>query len=137
MDKRLRNSGLYVLVIILIVAVVITRATKVLDKQSQNLKTWNYSQFREELQAHRIAKVTIRDDRSEATVEARDGQRAVVSLPNDPGLINILQTNRVDIAVLPSGDESFWFRAVSSLFFPSLLLVGIGIFFLLRRVKLF
>jgi cell division protease FtsH len=57
----------------------------------------------------------------------------VVNLPNDPQLISILASNGVDISVLPPNDDSFWFRALSSLFFPVLLLVGL--FFLLRRAQ--
>jgi cell division protease FtsH len=44
-----------------------------------------------------------------------------------------LTSNGVDIAVFSQNDESFWFRALSSLFFPILLLVGL--FFLLRRAS--
>ena len=56
-----------------------------------------------------------------------------MNLPNDPQLIDILSDNGVDIAVLPQSDEGFWFRALSSLLFPILLLVGL--FFLLRRAQ--
>jgi cell division protease FtsH len=68
-----------------------------------------------------------------AIATARDGNRYLVNLPNDPQLIDILANNKVDIAVLPQNDESFWFRALSSLFFPILLLVGL--FLLLRRAS--
>ena len=62
-----------------------------------------------------------------------DGEKKIVNLPNDPELIDLLTKNSVDIAVLPQGDEGFWFKAASSLFFPVLLLVGL--FFLLRRAQ--
>ena len=44
-----------------------------------------------------------------------------------------MSDNGVDIAVLPQGDEGWVFRALSSLLFPILLLVGL--FFLLRRAQ--
>jgi cell division protease FtsH len=57
----------------------------------------------------------------------------VVDLPNDPGFIDILNKNNVDIVIQPQADDSFWFKALSSLFLPLLLLVGI--FFLFRRAQ--
>jgi cell division protease FtsH len=67
-------------------------------------------------------------------VQASDGNKVMVNLPpNDPDLINILTENRVNIEVLPTSDEGFWLKALSSLFFPILLLVGL--FFLLRRAQ--
>jgi len=62
-----------------------------------------------------------------------DPNKRVVTLVNDPELINTLTENNVDISVLPQTDEGFWFKALSSLFFPVLLLVGL--FFLLRRAQ--
>jgi cell division protease FtsH len=62
-----------------------------------------------------------------------DGTKKLVTLVNDPDLINTLTQHGVDISVLPQTDEGFWFKALSSLFFPVLLLVGL--FFLLRRAQ--
>jgi cell division protease FtsH len=128
-NKRWRNAGLYALLAIVVIAL----ATTFLEKQGQVPDTWKYSQFIDEVQAHRIARVSLSGDRSKAVVKAEDGKTVIVNLPNDPELINILQKNKVDIAVLPPSDESFWFKAFTSLFFPFLLLVGL--FFLLRRAQ--
>ena len=57
----------------------------------------------------------------------------MVNLPNDPELINILSENKVDIVIQPQNSEGVWFRVLSSLFLPMLLLVGL--FFLLRRTQ--
>ena len=57
----------------------------------------------------------------------------LVNLPNDPELINILSENKVDIVIQPQNSEGVWFRVLSSLFLPMLLLVGL--FFLLRRTQ--
>ena len=63
-----------------------------------------------------------------------DGSKILVNIPpNDPDLINILTANNIDISVLPQNDEGFWVKALGSLFFPILLLVGL--FFLLRRAQ--
>ncbi|MFM7449198.1 MAG: ATP-dependent zinc metalloprotease FtsH3 [Leptolyngbyaceae cyanobacterium] len=128
MNKRWRNIGLYTLLAI----VVVSLATAFFDRQPQNRETWRYSQFIEEVQARKIEKVQISADRTVARF--RSGNNYVlVNLPNDPDLVNILTTSGVDISVLPQSDDGFWFKALSSLFFPILLLVGL--FFLLRRAQ--
>ena len=128
MNKRWRNVGLYTLLAI----VVVSLATAFFDKQPQTRETRRYSQFIEQVQDRKIGKVQISSDRSIARF--RDGEGfVIVNLPNDPDLINILTKNGVDISVLPQQGDDFWFKALSSLFFPVLLLVGL--FFLLRRAQ--
>ncbi|MBW4695198.1 MAG: ATP-dependent zinc metalloprotease FtsH3 [Lyngbya sp. HA4199-MV5] len=128
MNKRWRNVGLYTLLAI----VVVSLATAFFDNKPPSRETWRYSQFIEKVQEGKIEKVRISADRSIAVVQ--DGNnRIVVNLPNDPELINILTSNKVDISVLPQSDDGFWLKALSSLFFPVLLLVGL--FFLLRRAQ--
>ncbi|MCT7965712.1 ATP-dependent zinc metalloprotease FtsH3 [Laspinema sp. D1] len=113
--------------------VVIFLATTFFENQTSTEETWRYSQFIQEVQNNRIDKVVISSDRSRARVTAQDGKKVVVNLPNDPELLNILTDHRVNIEVSPQGDEGFWFKALSSLFFPVLLLVGLV--FLLRRAQ--
>ncbi|MGL5879214.1 MAG: ATP-dependent zinc metalloprotease FtsH3, partial [Xenococcaceae cyanobacterium] len=69
----------------------------------------------------------------QAVAVNQEGGSVLVNLPNDPQLFDILTKNNVDISILPQNDEGFWLRALSSLFFPILLLVGL--FFLLRRAQ--
>ncbi|MGI0498675.1 ATP-dependent zinc metalloprotease FtsH3 [Limnospira platensis CENA597] len=113
--------------------VVIALATTLFDKQPQSRETWKYSTFVQEVQQNRVERVSISADRTKALITAQDGSKILVNLPNDPDLINILSENNVDIAVQPQTEEGLWFRALSSLFFPILLLVGL--FFLLRRAQ--
>ena len=129
MNKRWRNAGLYALLAIVVIAL----ATAFFDKQPAPGTTWRYSQFVQEVQSNKVEKVSISADRSIARAQLQDGTYVRVNLPSDPDLINILIKNNVDISVLPQQDESFWLRALSSLFFPVLLLVGL--FFLLRRAQ--
>ncbi|MBE9010047.1 ATP-dependent metallopeptidase FtsH/Yme1/Tma family protein, partial [Pseudanabaenaceae cyanobacterium LEGE 13415] len=130
MNKRWRNAGLYALLAIVVIAL----ATAVFDKQPQTRETWRYSQFIQEVEKNNVNKVSLSSDRSRALVQSQDGTRILVNLPSDPELISILTRNNVDISVLPATDgNDFWLRAVSSLFFPVLLLVGL--FFLLRRAQ--
>ncbi|HTL88895.1 MAG TPA: ATP-dependent zinc metalloprotease FtsH3 [Leptolyngbya sp.] len=130
MNKRWRNAGLYALLAIVVIAL----ATAVFDKQPQTRETWRYSQFIQEVEKNNVNKVSLSSDRTRALIQAQDGNRVLVNLPSDPELISILTRNNVDISVLPASDgNDFWLRAVSSLFFPVLLLVGL--FFLLRRAQ--
>jgi len=128
-NKRWRNAGLYALLAIVVVAL----ATALFDKQPQSRETWRYSQFIQEVEGNRVEKVSLSSDRSRALVTAQDGSKVLVNLPSDPELIDTLTKNNVDISVLPQTDDGFWLKALSSLFFPVLLLVGL--FFLLRRAQ--
>jgi cell division protease FtsH len=125
--------------------VVISLATAFFDaRQPQGGRdSLAYSEFVQRVEAGKpqpgdtentkVGKVRISGDRSYARF--RDGNTEVtVNLPSDPDLIDILTKNGVDIAVMPQAEGGdFWFKALSSLFFPVLLLVGL--FFLLRRAQ--
>ncbi len=129
-NKRWRNTGLYALLFIVVIAL----GTAFFDKQPQSRETWRYSQFIQEVEKGRVERVSLSSDRSTALVTPKyDPNKKIVTLVNDPDLINTLTTKGVDISVLPQADEGFWFKALSSLFFPVLLLVGL--FFLLRRAQ--
>nr|WP_155750357.1 ATP-dependent zinc metalloprotease FtsH3 [Scytonema sp. UIC 10036] len=118
----------------LLFIVVIALGTAFFDKQPQSRETWRYSQFIQEVQNGNVEKVSLSADRSTALVMTKnDTNKKLVTLVNDPDLINTLTQYKVDITVLPQTDEGFWFKALSSLFFPVLLLVGL--FFLLRRAQ--
>jgi cell division protease FtsH len=129
-NKRWRNTGLYALLFIVVIAL----GTAFFDKPQNNRETWRYSQFIQEVEKGKVDKVSLSADRSTALVTPNDGTtKKIVTLVNDPDLINTLTAKGVDISVLPQADEGFWFKALSSLFFPVLLLVGL--FFLLRRAQ--
>lgn len=128
-NKKWRNAGLYALLAIVVVAL----GTAFLEQPSQSRETWKYSKFVSEVESNRVESVKLTPDRSQALVTAQDGTPVVVNLPNDPELLDLLVKNNVDISVIPQSDDGFWFRALSSLFFPILLLVGL--FLLLRRAQ--
>jgi cell division protease FtsH len=129
-NKKWRNAGLYALLAIVVIAL----ATAFLDKQPQAQETIRYDQFIRDVTSGKVESVRLSADRTKATFPAQDGTQVLVNLlPNDTQLIEILTKNGVDIAVQPQKDEGVWFRFLSSLFFPILLLVGL--FFLLRRAQ--
>lgn len=131
-NKKWRNAGLYVLLVIVVLAL----GSAFLESPGESRKTWKYSQLIQAVQGDRIDRIKLSADRSQAIVtdpnDANGGQ-AIVNLPNDPQLIQILTEHNVDIAVQPPKDDGFWFRILSSLFVPALLLIGL--FFLLRRAS--
>jgi cell division protease FtsH len=128
-NKKWRNAGLYALLAIVVIAL----ATAFLDQPSQTRETWRYDQFIDNVKSNKVEIVQLSSDRTQAMVTTQDGSQYQVNLPNDPELISILTNNNVDIKVRPQNDDGFWFRTLSGLFFPILLLVGL--FFLLRRAQ--
>ncbi|MBF2072193.1 MAG: ATP-dependent zinc metalloprotease FtsH3 [Synechococcales cyanobacterium C42_A2020_086] len=129
MNKRWRNAGLYALLVV----VVLFLATALLDRQPQSTASWRYSQFIDRVEDGQVEKVNISADRSRALVTTSDGQRVAVNLPSDPELLNILQSNNVDIAVSPIEGDNVWAKVLSTLLIPFLLLVVL--FFVLRRAQ--
>jgi len=129
--KRLRNAGLYVLLVIVMIAI----GTAFLDRPdpANAPRTLRYSDFVEAVQGNEISRVLISPDRGTAQVVENDGRRALVNLAPDKDLLKLLTDHNVDIAVQPSREPAAWQSAIGSLIFP-LLLLG-GLFFLLRRAQ--
>ncbi len=128
-SKKWRNAGLYALLLIVLVAL----ASAFFDRETQNREVLKYSDFIQQVENHKINRVTLSSDRTEARVPNPAGPYYIVNLPNDPQLINILTENGVDIAVQPQADDSALFRILSSLLLPMILLGGL--FLLLRRAQ--
>ena len=131
MKKRWRNAGLYVLLVIVMIAV----GTAFLDRPdaANAPRPLRYSDFVEAVQGNEVSRVLISPDRGTAQVVENDGRRAVVNLAPDKDLLKLLTDHNVDIAVQPSREPAAWQQAIGSLIFP-LLLLG-GLFFLLRRAQ--
>ncbi|KFF41372.1 MAG: ATP-dependent zinc metalloprotease FtsH3 [Candidatus Atelocyanobacterium thalassa] len=130
-NKKWRNAGLYGLLLIVILALV----SAFLDNSNtQSRENLTYSDFINQVENNQIEQVILSADRTQAKVSSSSGGApSLVNLPNDPELINILSKNKVDIIIQPQNSEGVWFRILSSLFLPILLLVGL--FFLLRRTQ--
>ncbi len=130
MNKRWRNAGLYVLLVVVVIAL----ATTFFDQPRVETQSWRYSKFLTEVQQGRIESVAVSSDKSQARFAAPDGTgRIVVNLPPDPALVETLTSNNVDISVQPTQDESALVRVFSALIIPVLLLVAL--FFLFRRAS--
>ena len=131
MKKRWRNTGLYVLLVIVVIAI----GTAFLERPdpASAPRSLRYSDFVEAVESNEVSRVLISPDRGTAQVVENDGQRATVNLAPDKDLLKLLTEHDVDIAVQPSRQPAAWQQAVGSLIFP-LLLLG-GLFFLLRRAQ--
>ena len=131
MNKRWRNVGLYVLLVVVVIAV----GTAFLDRPdpATAARTLRYSDFVEAVQEDQVSRVTISPDRGSAVIVENDGRRAEVNLAPDKDLLKLLTDHNVDIAVQPTRQPGAWQQAAGSLLLP-LLLLG-GLFFLFRRAQ--
>ncbi len=131
MNKRWRNVGIYVLLVVAVV--VVGTAFLETPDPSNASRTLRYSDFVEAVQDNQISRVLISPDQGTAQIVENDGRRAEVNLAPDKDLLNLLTEHNVDIAVQPTRQPNPWQQAASSLFFPILLLGGL--FFLFRRAQ--
>jgi len=131
LNKRWRNVGLYVLLVVVVIAV----GTAFLDRPdpATAARTLRYSDFVEAVQEDQVSRVTISPDRGSAVIVENDGRRAEVNLAPDKDLLKLLTDHNVDIAVQPTRQPGAWQQAAGSLLLP-LLLLG-GLFFLFRRAQ--
>jgi len=130
LDKRWRNVGLY----LLLVVVVVWGGTFIIGGPgTTERETLRYSEFVEAVQDNQVSRVLISPDQGTAQVVESDGRRAEVNLAPDKDLLKLLTEHNVDIAVQPTRQASGWQQAATSLIFP-LLLLG-GLFFLFRRAQ--
>ncbi|MBW3041288.1 ATP-dependent zinc metalloprotease FtsH [Prochlorococcus marinus] len=129
MNKRWRNIGLYVLIVVVVIFV----GSAFFDKPSPTKasRTLRYSDFIEAVQEKQVSRVLISPDKGTAQIVESDGNRALVNLAPDQELLQLLTDNDVDIAVQPTTQANPLQQAASSLIFPILLLGGL--FFLFRR----
>jgi len=129
LNKRLRNIGLYVLIVVVVIFV----GSAFFDKPSPTKasRTLRYSDFIEAVQERQVSRVLISPDKGTAQIVESDGNRALVNLAPDQELLQLLTDNEVDIAVQPTTQANPVQQAASSLIFPILLLGGL--FFLFRR----
>jgi cell division protease FtsH len=92
---------------------------------------WRYSEFVQAVQNGKVERVRFSKDGSQLQLTAVDGRRAMVVLPNDPDLVDILAKNGVDISVSEGDQQGNYVALLGNLLFP-LIALG-GLFFLFRR----
>ncbi|KAJ6736495.1 ATP-DEPENDENT ZINC METALLOPROTEASE FTSH 1 CHLOROPLASTIC-RELATED [Salix viminalis] len=94
---------------------------------------WRYSEFLNAVKKGKVERVRFSKDGSTLQLSAADGRRVSVVVPNDPGLIDILAMNGVDISVSEGESGNGFFNVIGNLLFP-VLAFG-GLFLLFRRVQ--
>lgn len=92
---------------------------------------WRYSEFVNAVQAGKVERVRFSKDGSQLQLTAADGRRAMVTLPSDPDLVDILAKNNVDISVSEGEQQGNYVSLLGNLLFP-LIAFG-GLFYLFRR----
>jgi len=92
---------------------------------------WRYSEFINAVESGKVERVRFSKDGTQLQLTAVDGRRATVVLPNDPGLVDILAANGVDISVSEGDQQGNAVSLIGNLLFP--LIAFAGLFFLFRR----
>ena len=92
---------------------------------------WRYSEFISAVEKGKVERVRFSKDGQALQLTASDGRRALVILPNDPELVDVLAKNGVDISVSEGEGGGNYVAVLGNLLFP-LLALG-GLFFLFRR----
>lgn len=92
---------------------------------------WRYSEFINAVTAGKVERVRFAKDGSQLQLTAVDGRRALVVLPNDPDLVDILAKAGVDISVSEGDAQGNYASLLGNLLFP--LVAFAGLFFLFRR----
>lgn len=92
---------------------------------------WRYSDFVRAVENGKVERVRFSKDGTQLQLTAVDGRRAVVVLPNDPDLVDILAKNGVDISVSEGDQQGNYVALLGNILFP-LIAFG-GLFFLFRR----
>lgn len=104
--NKVRGSWKNVILYTLLSIFITTLLANTSCSRKPEMSKWPYSQFVDRVEAGQVERITISADRSRAVVITNDGQRALVDLPSDPEMLNILQQNGVDIVVSPQSSDN-------------------------------
>ncbi len=127
MNKVWKNTGLYILFILIAVSVISSFYTRT-PKESPK----TYSEFMDMVKSKSINEVIIREhDSMLVGLTNTKGERIRVTYPsNDNQLISILRDNKVKIRVDDQKQSSWWVSVFSSIFLPLIIFVALWIFML-------
>ncbi|MDR1874618.1 MAG: ATP-dependent zinc metalloprotease FtsH, partial [Synergistaceae bacterium] len=134
MGRVVKNLGLYLILIVLVVSLVNMFLTPA--QTPQQYSEINYSSFIVELEAGRVKTLQIRNntlpgESSSATLrgELRDGSRYLTYGVNVDNLAS-MATDRGAIVTIEAPQKTSWWVTILSSLLPTLLLIGVWIFFL-------
>ncbi|GHV46776.1 ATP-dependent zinc metalloprotease FtsH [Synergistales bacterium] len=136
MGRIVKNLGLYLILIILVVSLVNMFLTPTTQPQQQQYIEITYSAFLEELEAGHVRELLIRNntlpgESSSATLHGTksDGTKFILYGVDVENLATTAAKKGVNVTIEAPQKSTWWMTILSSLF-PTLLLIGVWVFFL-------
>lgn len=125
MNRMMKNLGLYLILIVLVVSLVNMFITPM--QQTRDVAPLSYSEFLEQVDKGNVTEVAI--DGSSITGKLKDGREFNTYAVGVGDLAKEIAARGVNVEVKPPQAAPWWSGMVSSLF-PTLLLIGAWIFIL-------
>jgi cell division protease FtsH len=126
LNKVWKNTGLYILIILVAVSFISSFYTR-----APREKATNYSEFMEMVENKSINSVTIKEHDNVLVGTNSKGDKIKVIYPdNDNNLIATLRANKVKIMVDDQKQSSWWVSVFSSILLPLIIFVALWIFML-------
>ncbi len=125
MNKLLRNLGLYLILIVLVISMVNTFFSP--QEGAKIAKKLSFSGFLNAVDKGEVKEVVIKENTVKGVM--KDGTVFTVNVVNDPSLPQMLAKKGIKVEVEPPVKTPWWAQFFSSLF-PTLLLIGAWIFIL-------
>ncbi len=123
MNNLIKNMAIWLVIALVLMTVFNQFSTRQTTAQA----TMEYSQFIDEVNQGRIAKVTIEGRTLKGT--KADGRRFTTYTPSDPWMVSDLLKSGVIVEAKPEEEPSLLMNIFVS-WFPMLLLIGVWIFFM-------
>ncbi|HTV27579.1 MAG TPA: ATP-dependent zinc metalloprotease FtsH [Xanthobacteraceae bacterium] len=123
MNANLRNFALWVIIVLLLLALFTLFQNPSRNTSSSEI---TFSQFLNDVDAHRIHSVVIQGP--EIHGEYKDNRAFQTYAPNDPTLIQRLNSNDVQITARPQTENVPWFVSLLISWLPFVALIGVWIF---------
>ena len=125
MGRLIKNLGLYLILVVLVVSLVNVFLSPVHNPQQAEAIT--YSEFLTAVNTGQVKSVSIKDN----TISGRfiDGRNFQAEVVGTGDLAKEIAAKGVNVEVTPPQKTPWWATMISS-FFPTLLLIGVWIFFL-------
>lgn len=125
MQKILKNLGLYLILVVLVVSIInVFMSPQTSGPQPTEIV---YSSFRNDLAAGRISSLTL--DNLNAKGKYKDGKTFVSTIVGAKDVAEEASRLGVEVKIAEPVEPSWWMSMASSIF-PTLLLIGVWIFFL-------
>ena len=127
MKKTSKNVGMYIILIVLVVSLVNVFLTPEGNKNSQSTEVLPYSQFLNEANLGNVTKVKIDHEQLKGTLKSG---KEFTTYILDPGTLpSEIAQKGVEVEVVPPPKNS-WFTALLTSLLPTLLLIGVWIYFI-------